>query len=275
MIEMDDIGLELVIGISVGVVIGVVLGIFGFLCLRKQRRLPDLDRIISSQRVGTVSLGETSETLAVRVLAANSRHQEKDFLSEEFLLGRVHHRNLVNLVGYSIEKGHRMLVYVYMRNGSLDSHLYGSEQLIRVACIVCVPSIVHSDITSSNILLDKLLTSGSPEEMFSPHSQSIRGTLGYVDPEYLSTRTFTRKGDIYSFGVLLFELIAGRNPCQGLKEYVELAAISAEDKFGWEEIADAHLDGKFDAQELNNIAAVAYKCVNRPSRERPSSVIDD
>ena len=62
----------------------------------------------------------------------------------------------------------------------------------------------------------------SREEVVDSHAANIRGTLGYLDPEYISSRTFNKKSDVYSFGVLLFEIIAGRNPQQGLMEYVEL-----------------------------------------------------
>jgi len=64
----------------------------------------------------------------------------------------------------------------------------------------------------------------SREEMVDGHASNLRGTFGYLDPEYISTRTFTKKSDVYSYGVLLFELIAARNPLQGLMEYVELVS---------------------------------------------------
>ncbi|KAH1121028.1 hypothetical protein J1N35_004188 [Gossypium stocksii] len=235
----------------------------------------------------------TGETVAVKVLATDSKQGEKEFQTEVMLLGRLHHRNLVNLVGYCAEKGQHMLVYVYMSKGSLASHLY-SENLeplswnLRVYIALDVargleylhdgaaPPVIHRDIKSSNILLDQSMRARvadfglSREEMVDKHAANIRGTFGYLDPEYISTRTFTKKSDVYSFGVLLFELIAGRNPLQGLMEYVELAAMSTEGKVGWEEIVDSRLDGKFDLQELNEIAALAYKCVNRVPKKRPS-----
>ncbi|XP_064966064.1 calcium/calmodulin-regulated receptor-like kinase 1 isoform X2 [Musa acuminata AAA Group] len=269
----------------------------------------------------------TGETVAVKVLATNSKQGEKEFQTEVLLLGRLHHRNLVNLVGYCAEKGQHILIYVYMTNGSLASHLYSekhealrwdlrvnialdvargleylhdgvrehigffSEMMNRFMLLFyfvkltdnlwslilqAVPPVVHRDIKSANILLDHSMRARvadfglSREEMVSHQASNIRGTLGYLDPEYVSSRSFTKKSDVYSFGVLLFELIAARNPQQGLMEYVELAAINAEGRVGWEEIADPRLDGVFDVSELNDVAALAYKCINRLSKKRPS-----
>ncbi|KAI0495770.1 hypothetical protein KFK09_022073 [Dendrobium nobile] len=138
-----------------------------------------------------------------------------------------------------------------------------------------IPSVVHRDIKSSNILLDRTMRARvadfglSREEIVSRHAP-IRGTFGYLDPEYVSSRSYTKKSDVYSFGVLLFELIAGRTPQQGLLEYVELAAINADGRGGWEEIADSRLEGSFDLEELNEVATLAYKSINRLSRRRPS-----
>ncbi|CAL0333805.1 unnamed protein product [Lupinus luteus] len=234
----------------------------------------------------------TVETVAVKVLATNSKQGEKEFYTEVMLLGRLHHRNLVNLIGYCAEKGQHMLVYVYMSKGSLASHLYGEENealswnmRVDIALEVArgleylhdgaVPPVIHRDIKSSNILLDQSMRARvadfglSREEMVDKHA-AIRGTFGYLDPEYISSGKLTKKSDVYSFGVLLFEIIAGRNPQQGLMEYVELAAMNTEGKVGWEEIADSRLEGNFDVQELNEVAALAYKCVERAPKKRPS-----
>ncbi|KDP39031.1 hypothetical protein JCGZ_00788 [Jatropha curcas] len=235
----------------------------------------------------------TGETVAVKALATDSKQGEKEFHTEVMLLGRLHHRNLVNLVGYCAEKGQHMLIYVYMSKGSLASHLYNEnyeplswDLRVHIALDVArgleylhdgaVPPVIHRDIKSSNILLDHSMRARvadfglSREEMVDKHAANVRGTFGYLDPEYISTRTFTKKSDVYSYGVLLFELIAGRNPQQGLMEYVELAAMNSDGKVGWEEIMDSRLDGKFDVQELNEVAALAYKCINRVPRKRPA-----
>ncbi|ESW21673.1 hypothetical protein PHAVU_005G090000 [Phaseolus vulgaris] len=234
----------------------------------------------------------TGETVAVKVLATNSKQGEKEFHTEVMLLGRLHHRNLVNLVGYCAEKGQHMLIYVYMSKGCLASHLYseengtlGWELRIHIALDVArgieylhdgaVPPVIHRDIKSSNILLDQSMRARvadfglSRVEMVDKHA-AIRGTFGYLDPEYISSGTFTKKSDVYSFGVLLFELIAGRNPQQGLMEYVELAAMNSEGKVGWEEIVDSRLEGKCEFEEVNEVAALAYKCINRVPKKRPS-----
>ncbi|KAM5585781.1 calcium/calmodulin-regulated receptor-like kinase 1 [Rosa sericea] len=235
----------------------------------------------------------TGETVAVKVLATDSKQGEKEFQTEVKLLGRLHHRNLVNLIGYCAEKGQHMLIYVYMSKGSLASHLYNEKNeplswdlRVHIALDVArgleylhdgaVPPVIHRDIKSNNILLDESMRARvadfglSREEMVDKHAANIRGTFGYLDPEYISTRNFTKKSDVYSFGVLLFELIAGRNPQQGLMEYVELAAMNTEGKLGWEEIVDSRLNGNFDVQELNEVAALAYKSVSRSPKKRSS-----
>ncbi|MBA0728197.1 hypothetical protein Golax_001119 [Gossypium laxum] len=216
----------------------------------------------------------TGETVAVKVLATDSKQGEKEFQTEVAMVNSENHEPLSwNLRVYIALDVARGLEYLH------DGVIFLLIRTIDGPVCVCrhaVPPVIHRDIKSSNILLDQSMRARvadfglSREEMVDKHAANIRGTFGYLDPEYISTRTFTKKSDVYSFGVLLFELIAGRNPLQGLMEYVELAAMSTEEKDGWEEIADSRLDGKFDVQELNEVAALAYKCVNRVPKKRPS-----
>nr|KYP43180.1 putative LRR receptor-like serine/threonine-protein kinase At5g48740 family [Cajanus cajan] len=255
-----------------------------------QKATSNFTTIIGNGAFGPVYKAQmsTGETVAVKVLGTNSRQGEQEFLTEVLLLGRLHHKNLVDLVGYVAERRQHMLLFIYTSNGSLASHLYGKHEPLswglRLSIALDVargleylhygasPPVVHRDIKSSNILLDhsmraKVTDFGlSRPEMIKPRTSNIRGTFGYLDPEYLSTRTFTKKSDVYSFGVLLFELITGRNPQQGLMEY---AAMEGEGKVGWEEIVDMQLNGKYDLHNLNDLASLAFKCVNEVSKSRP------
>ncbi|XP_031117185.1 calcium/calmodulin-regulated receptor-like kinase 1 [Ipomoea triloba] len=260
-----------------------------------QRATYNFSTLIGQGAYGPVYKAQlsTGESVAVKVLAMDSKQGEKEFQTEVVLLGRLHHRNLVNLLGYCAEKGQNMLIYVYMSKGSLASHLYDDkleplswDLRAQIALDVArgleylhdgaVPPVIHRDIKSSNILLDQSMRARvadfglSREEMVTKHASNIRGTFGYLDPEYISSRTFTKKSDVYSFGVLLFELVAGRHPLQGLMEYVELAAMTADVKGGWEEIVDPRFNGKYDVQELNGVSALAYRCVNRAPKQRPA-----
>ncbi|KAK7400443.1 hypothetical protein VNO78_11651 [Psophocarpus tetragonolobus] len=259
-----------------------------------QKATSNFTTIIGNGAFGPVYKAQmdTGETVAVKVLGTNSRQGEQEFLTEVLLLGRLHHKNLVDLMGYVAESGKHMLLYIYMSNGSLSSHLYDKnhEPLswdLRLSIALDVargleylhfgasPPVVHRDIKSGNILLDQSMRAKvtdfglSRPETNQPRTSNIRGTFGYLDPEYLSTRTFTKKSDVYSFGVLLFELITGRNPQQGLMEYVKLAAMEGQGKVGWEEIVDAQLNGKYDVHNLNDLASLAFKCVNEVSKSRP------
>ncbi|OMO76678.1 hypothetical protein CCACVL1_15499 [Corchorus capsularis] len=236
----------------------------------------------------------TGQTVAVKVLATDSKQGANEFLSEVLLLGRLHHRNLVSLVGYMAEKGMHMLVYAFMSNGSLATRLYSEKYKplswdlrVRIALDVArgleylhygaVPPVVHRDVKSANILLDASMRArvadfglSRQEKSNNGKSAKVKGTFGYVDPEYASSLNFNKKSDVYSYGILLFEIISGKNPQKNLMEFVELAAIDVVNDSGWHEIADPRLKGKFDLKQLNFICALAYDCVKENSNLRPS-----
>ncbi|KAG1327460.1 calcium/calmodulin-regulated receptor-like kinase 2 [Cocos nucifera] len=234
----------------------------------------------------------TSEVVAVKVLAVNSRQGEREFQTEVVLLSRLHHRNLVNLVGYCVDKSQRMLVYEFMSNGNLANLLYGDgphilswEERLQIALDVshgieylhegAVPPVIHRDLKSANILLDKSMRAKvadfglSKEEVFDGRKSGLKGTYGYMDPEYMSTNKFTKKSDIYSFGIILFELITAINPQQGLMEYINLAAIDSDGKPDWDEIIDRKLVGKSNPVEVRLLADIAYRCLHKIPRKRP------
>ncbi|KAI4375263.1 hypothetical protein MLD38_013154 [Melastoma candidum] len=232
----------------------------------------------------------TGETVAIKVLASDSRQGEREFQAEVSLLGRLHHRNLVNLLGYCIDKGQRILIYEFMSNGSLANHLYSRkertlswEERIQIALDIAhgieylhegaVPPVIHRDLKSANILLDQSMRAKvadfglSKEEEFDGQNSGLKGTYGYIDPEYISTNKFTSKSDIYSFGIILFELVTAIHPHQNLMEYINLASMSPE---GVEEILDERLSGECCPDEVRLLAHIAQKCLRRIPRRRPS-----
>ncbi|XP_047319653.1 probable LRR receptor-like serine/threonine-protein kinase At1g67720 [Impatiens glandulifera] len=210
-----------------------------------------------SKRIGKGSFGPVyygkmkhGKEIAVKIMADSSSHGTKQFSTEVALLSRIHHRNLVPLIGYCEEEHQHMLVYEYMHNGTLRDHiqaissckdLAAHRQLdwltrLRIAEDAakgleylhtgCNPGIIHRDVKTSNILLDINMRakvsdfglSRQAEEDLTHISSVARGTVGYLDPEYYATQQLTEKSDVYSFGVVLLELISGRKPVS-LEDY--------------------------------------------------------
>eukprot|EP00268_Persea_americana_P039967 TRINITY_DN3962_c0_g2_i1.p1 TRINITY_DN3962_c0_g2~~TRINITY_DN3962_c0_g2_i1.p1 ORF type:complete len:425 (-),score=68.11 TRINITY_DN3962_c0_g2_i1:300-1574(-) len=260
-----------------------------------QKATQNFTTILGQGSFGPVykAIMQTKEVVAVKVLASDSKQGEKEFQTEVLLLARLHHRNLVNLIGYCVDKGQHMLVYEFMSSGSLASLLYGEgmralswDERLQIAQDIshgieylhegAVPPVIHRDLKSANILLDGMMRAKvadfglSKEEVFDGRNSGLKGTYGYMDPEYMSTNKFTKKSDIYSFGIILFELITAINPQQGLMDYINLAVMDGDGKAGWDEILDKELVGKCNSEEVGLLARIAYKCVQRAPRKRPS-----
>lgn len=226
---------------------------------------------------------------AIKVLASDSHQGEKEFQTEVSLLGRLHHRNLVNLIGYCVDKGKYMLIYEFMSNGSLSNLIYSEERVLnweerlQIALDIshgieylhegAVPPVIHRDLKSANILLDHFMRAKvadfglSKEEVFDGRNSGLKGSYGYIDPAYISTNKFTMKSDIFSFGVIIFELITAIHPHQNLMEYVNLASMSQD---GVDEILDKQLVGACDIQEVRELARIGHKCLHKTPRKRPS-----
>ncbi|KAJ4804684.1 Protein kinase superfamily protein [Rhynchospora pubera] len=227
-----------------------------------------------------------------------SKQGEEEFCREIELLARLHHRHLVTLKGFCVEGQERFLVYEYMANGSLKDHLHSSgqkalrwETRLQIAIDVanaleylhfyCDPPLCHRDIKSSNILLDENFVakvadfglahaSRSGAISFEPVSTDIRGTPGYMDPEYVVSQELTEKSDIYSFGVLLLELVTGRRAIQDNRNLVEWAQkyMASEDMVP--EMLDPTIRDRCDMDQLHMVVGVVRWCTQREGRTRPS-----
>lgn len=259
-----------------------------------------------SKRVGKGSFGSVyygkmkdGKEVAVKITADPSSHLNRQFVTEVALLSRIHHRNLVPLIGYCEEADRRLLVYEYMHNGTLGDHLHGTSdykpldwptrlQIAQDAAkgleylhTGCNPSIIHRDVKSSNILLDINMRakvsdfglSRQTEEDVTHVSSVAKGTVGYLDPEYYASQQLTEKSDVYSFGVVLFELLSGKKPVSAEDFGPELnivhwarSLIRKGDVYG---IIDPCIVGNVKIESIWRVAEVANQCVEQRGHNRP------
>lgn len=262
----------------------------------------NFSRKIGQGSFGPVYYGKTRDgkEIAVKIQAGSSSHGDEQFLNEVALLSRIHHRNLVPLIGYCEERGQSILVYEYMHHGTLRDHLYGpsnerksldwmSRLLIAEDAAKgieylhsgCNPSIIHRDIKSSNILLDIHMRakvsdfglSRLADEEMTHVSSVVRGTVGYLDPEYYATQQLTEKSDVYSFGVVLLELISGRKPVSAQDYGADWSIVhwarSLIRKGDIHAIIDPYLGSNFKIESIWKIAEIAILSVEPSGLLRP------
>ncbi|GJP77327.1 hypothetical protein CLOP_g7739 [Closterium sp. NIES-67] len=245
------------------------------------------------------------QLVAVKRLDQVSKQGDVEFIREVELLSRVHHRHLVNLVGFCAEKGERALIYEYMAMGSLYEHLHGEsakeyplswDSRTKIAIHVALgieylhygadPPLIHRDIKSANILLsddgyskvaDFGLCKEAPigagtdgSEQLVPTATAVRGSFGYLDPEYVNTSILSEKSDVYSYGVVLLELISGH---KSIHEWQPLAYWAEEylaDREKTPLMVDPKLEGNFDLDELYALCDIARTCVQDQAVNRPT-----
>ncbi|EOA30107.1 hypothetical protein CARUB_v10013218mg [Capsella rubella] len=243
----------------------------------------------------------SGKEVAVKSLKSGSGQGEREFQAEVDIISRVHHRYLVSLVGYCIADGQRMLVYEFVPNNTLEYHLHGKNLPVmdfstrmRIALGAakglaylhedCHPRIIHRDIKSANILLDfnfdamvadfglAKLTSDN----YTHVSTRVMGTFGYLAPEYASSGKLTEKSDVFSYGVMLLELITGKRPVDNTSTMDDtlvdwarpLMASSLEDG-NFNELADARLEGNYNPQEMARMVTCAAASIRYSGRKRP------
>lgn len=241
----------------------------------------------------------TGLVVAVKILNPNGLQGHKEWLAEVDYLGELRHSNLVKLIGYCSEGEHRLLVYEFMERGSLEQHLFRRATPLHWTTRMKIalgaakglaflhghnPPIIYRDLKTSNILLDdeynaKLsdfgLARDGPQGDRSHVSTRVMGTYGYAAPEYVMTGHLTARSDIYSFGVVLLELLTGRRSMDksrpsGQHNLVEWARPFLGDKKKVIWLVDPNLNGAYSPKGVQKVSSLAARCLARDPRARPS-----
>ncbi|KAK1313395.1 putative LRR receptor-like serine/threonine-protein kinase [Acorus calamus] len=253
---------------------------------------------------GTVYKGilKDGTQVAMKALSAESRQGINEFLTEIHTISNVRHPNLVELIGCCIEGVNRILVYEFAENSSLDQALLGPQSGRATLdwkrrSAICVgtarglaflheeikPHIVHRDIKASNILLSQNFTPKIGDfgmaKLFQDNithiSTRIAGTIGYLAPEYARLGQLTKKADVYSFGVLVLEIVSGRSNAG------RICLISGKPLLEWtwqlygegrlHELVDSDL-GEYPEDEVLRYIKVALFCTQASAQRRPSMI---
>ncbi|XP_059278823.1 probable serine/threonine-protein kinase PBL21 [Lycium ferocissimum] len=246
---------------------------------------------------------ESNLVVAIKQLNLDGIQGNQEFIVEVLMLSLLHHKNLVNLIGYCTDGDQRLLVYEFMPMGSLENHLFDLEPgmkplswstRLKIAAgaahgleyLHCKanPPVIYRDLKSSNILLDndfnpKLSDFGlaklGPVGENTHVSTRVMGTYGYCAPEYAMSGKLTLKSDIYSFGVVLLELITGRkaydtSKMPGEQNLVVWSLPFLKDRNKFAQMVDPLLNGQLSVRSLRQAIAITAMCIQEHAKVRPN-----
>ncbi|KAK7843348.1 putative leucine-rich repeat receptor-like protein kinase [Quercus suber] len=274
---------------------------FSFEELKKYTNNFSEENSIGSGGYGKVYWGTlpTGQPIAIKRAQKESLQGGHEFKTEIELLSRVHHKNLVGLVGFCFDQGEQMLVYEYVPNGTLKDSLSGKSgtkldwiRRLKVALgaarglaylhELVNPPIIHRDIKSTNILLDERINAKVADFGLSipmgdderDHiTTQVKGTMGYLDPEYYMTQQLTEKSDVYSYGVVMLELVTARMPIERGKyivRVVQMAMDKTKVLYNLHDILDPAISLQTSLKGLEKFVDLAMRCVEDSGANRPA-----
>lgn len=260
------------------------------------------ENVVGEGGYGIVYRGvlQDGSVVAVKNLLNNKGQAEKEFKVEVEAIGKVRHKNLVGLIGYCAEGTKRLLVYEYVDNGNLEQWLHGDvgpvspltwDIRMRIAIDTAKglaylheglePKVVHRDVKSSNILLDRKWNAKVSDfglaKLLGPESTyvttRVMGTFGYVSPEYANTGMLNEGSDVYSFGILLMEILTGKSPVDYSRPPGEMNLVDwfkgmVSSRRG-EEALDPRIQLQPPPRSLKRALLVCLRCIDLDTYKRP------